>query len=364
MMGRREVLGGLAGIASMATLAGCTTLSPGGTGANPLPDYHRYVAGEGSEDEGVFFATIDVDTLREVEDGALQENLPQGSTPAVEGGVDEPDPLVAYPVVGLFVAALGVSFGLFPYGFAGQIAEGFSGTALEAGTETPGTGGGGTETAEDATRVDTMVMQSTAIVLEGNFDGAALADAARGFTHDGEYGEYEVYVGGAGESMLDTSDLAFAVDGETLVALVADDRDDPRADLEGALDVATGDGERLSDDADAEWALRTAGHGFSVLGGWGLDPTEVQPTDEVPDRDVGVESVLDGADGLVSSLAFDGGERATTATVAAVYPEGETPTREQLEADLGATATEREVEVDGTRVSVTATWSVETTTDA
>ena len=369
MTRRRDVLCGIAGagLASTVPLAGCTGFSPGGTGEKPLPAYHRFVPAEGSGDEGVFFATLDVAGLRELEEDALEEDLPEGS--GLGGGASggEPDPLLAYPAAGIFVVALGVSFGLFPYGFGEEISFGLSEAPVEDGTES--SADGETETADDASRIDSMVLVPGAVAMEGSFDEDRLAEAASGFARDGEHGGYATYVGGEGESMMDTGDLAFAVDGETLFALIGDDHDDPRVALEAAIDVANGDAERLADDADAEWALRTAGHGFSVLGGWGTDPDEVEPTDGGPGGGGGsggfdVESVLDDARGLVSSLAVDGTAGTTTATVAAVYPEGETPTREQLEADLGASATEREVEVDGTRVAVTATWSVEETTDA
>lgn len=360
-MERRDVLGGIAGMASMATLAGCTGFVPGGAGGNELPAYHRYVAAEGSGEEGVFFATLDVARLRELEEAALEEGLPEGGGMDGGGGVDEPDPLLAYPAAGIFVVALGVSFGLFPYGFGEEIAAGLSEAPVGGGTETPADGEAETETADDGSRIDSMVLVSGAVVVEGSFDEDVLAEAASGFARDGEYRGYAVYVGGEGESMLDTSGLAFAVESGTLVALLGDEHDDPRAAIDAAIDVAAGDGERLSDDEDADWALRTAGHGLTALGGWGVDPDEIQPADEAPDRNVGIESVLDSARGLVSSLSVDGPGGSTTATVAAVYPEGETPTREQLEADLGTSATSRKVEVDGTRVTVTATWSVEGT---
>ena len=367
MNSRRDLLRGLAatGLASIAATAGCTTAGPLGGERRELPSYHRYVPADGPEGDGVFYASLDMARLRALEDGAVEEGLPEGASPGDgdDWGSQDADPLVTYPAAGLFVVALGVGFGLVPYGFSDEVAGGFSETPIGEGTPTPGGSAGGSTEAEGETRIDTMVLHSAAIVLEGTFEPAAIADAAEGFERAGERGGFAVYVGGEGESMFDVGNLAFAVSEDALVALVNDDREDPRGRLEAAIDVAAGDGERLSGGSDADWALRTAGHGFTALGGWGLDPDEAAPTRSGPGEELGVDSVLDDADGLVSSLAYDEATPATEATVAAVYPEGGTPSRERLAEELGTSATEREIEVDGTRVTVTGRWTVEGSTD-
>ena len=365
---RRDVLRGLAatGLASIAATAGCATAGPLGDGQRELPPYHRYVPAEGPEGEGVFYASLDMARLKTLEDGELEEGLPEGAELGGGGdvGMDFPDPLVAYPAAGLFVVALGVGFGLVPYGFSDEVAGGFSETPIGEGAPTPGGSEGGSADADGGTRVDALVLHSAAIVLEGSFEPAAIADAADGFQPAGERGDFEVYVGTGGGSTFDVEALAFGVSEDAIVALVNDDRDDPRARIEAAIDVASGDGDRLSGDADADWALRTAGHGFTALGGWGLDPDEAAPTAGARTGDLGVESALDEADGLVSSLAYDEADAATVATVAAVYPEGETPDRDRLAEELGTGAREREIEIDGSRVTVTARWTAAGTTDA
>lgn len=58
--------------------------------------------------------------------------------------------------------------------------------------------------------------------------------------------------------------------------------------------------------------------------------------------------------------SLDLAETELTGEMAAVYPEEETPDREEVERHAGNTADEQEVEVDDTRVSVTGTYANET----
>lgn len=355
---RRDVLRGLAagGLVSVASLAGCTQLPTGETEPEQRerPSYHRYVPAA-DDGEGTFFVALDFRRFRELEDRDLESELPEGANVDFEdgGGLEDADPMLAYPAAGLFVGVLGLSFGLVPYGFGSDVAGGFASGGF--GSETPTPDGDGGERGDDGpAQVDTAVMLDGAFVFDGSFEPETIAEAAEGFERTDERDGFAVYEGtDDGESLISTEGLGFAVSEDALVALFGqDDGDEPRAKLDGVLDVVAGDAGRLSEDGDADWALRRAGHGLVTLGGWGVDPDETEQADGVE-----IDSVLEGATGLVTSLSVPD-ERARS-DVAAVFPEGETPDSEQIEDELGASATDREVEVDGTRVSVTATWSVE-----
>jgi len=363
---RREVLRGIAagGLAAVTGLAGCTELPTGGTEQAERPSYHTYVPAENADDEGAFFVALDLARFRELESRDLDSHLPESADVDIENGsgLEDADPMLSYPAAGLLVGILGLSFGLVPYGFGTDVASGFASGGVGGETPTPD-GDESTETEDSGpAQVDTAAMLTGALVFEGTFDPEAIGEAAEGFEQTDERDGLTVYEGTDGETMLDTSNLAFAVGETRLVALLnPDDGTDPRAELDRVLDVAVGDADRLSENEDADWTLRTAGHGLVAIGGWGVDPDE---TEAAQTGAVEVDSALESARGLTSSLSVAGEDARTD--VAAVFPEGETPDREELESELGTSASDREIEVDGTRVSVTATWPVEkgTPTDA
>lgn len=365
---RRDVLQGLTavGMASMASVAGCTGLIPGSEEQRDRPSYYQYVPAE-RNDEGTFFITVDIEQIRDLEAQDLEGKLPEGASVDFEDpeGLGDADPMVAYPTAGLVVSVFAMAFGLVPYGFGTDLASGFGVTSpSDPGAGTP-TETATTETEEPATQVDTMVMLDGAFVFDGTFDSETLTSDIEGFEPAGEWDGFEVYEGVEGESLIDTQNLAFAVAKDVLVALYGDDTDDPRGRLDAVLDTVIGDADRLSSSDDPDWALRTAGHGLVTIGGWGVDPDAMDSGSASPEDELQIESVLDGADGVVSSLGVEADQRRARADVAAVYPEDDTPSREAIEDSLGTSAPERTIEIDGTRVAVTASWPAEdaTTTD-
>lgn len=335
----------------------------GGSTQNERPTYHRYVPSADSGSEGTFFVSLDLERFRELEERNLQ-TLPGDANVDLqsEGSMENADPMVAYPAVSLVVAILGMSFGLIPYGFSSDIATGIAGDGVGAGTAAPNGSEGATETEETPVRVDAMTLVENAFVFDGSFDTAAIGEASDGFEKANERDGFVVYEGVESDSFVDTTGLGFAVSDDTLVALLDSDEatDPPGERIDHLLDVATGATDRMSADADADWTLRRAGHGLVSIGGWGVDPDNASAGPKQVSDELEIKSVLDSADGLVSSLALESDQ--FRADVAAVYPEGETPDREKIEGELGTSAAEREIEVDGTRVAVTARWPVETAT--
>lgn len=348
-LGRRDLLKTATAL-SLATIAGCTGVLDGGES----PDYAEAIPHDGAdEDAGVFFVHIDAEWLRAF-DG--EEELPYAEE--FSGAVDidpdpdtppaDADPLLAYPTAGLVVGALGIGFGLFPYGFGDVILGGLNEEVVPDETDqnqTPEE-----ETEVDATvRIDSMLLVDGVGVFRGEFDARTIVAAAGDFEPAGERDGFDIYEG-TDDSIVGTEGLAFAARDGVLVTLL-----DEHSDLEPVLDVIAGDAERLDDVDDGGWALVEAGHGHVTLGAWGVEPEQAA----AGERDyefVDTGNVLDAADGLVSSLRL--GPDEGVGTIAAVFPPDETPQRAAIESQIGTSASTRDIDIDDTRVSITGIWRV------
>ncbi|WP_336134021.1 hypothetical protein [Natronomonas amylolytica] len=351
---RRDVLKTAAAV-PLAAVAGCT----GVLGDGEKPSYSDSTPGDGANDDaGVFFVHIDAEWLRAY-DG--EEELPYAEefpdAVDIDVGSDsapvEVDPLVGYPTAGLLIGSIGLGFGLLPYGFADrllgplgeeELGEETSENDTESATETDAAG--------SDVRVDSMLLVDGVGVFRGSFEADTIVAASEGFEPDGERNGFDIYEG-TGEGFLSTEGLAFAVREDALVTLL-----DGESDLDAVLDTIAGETERLADDDDGGWALETAGHGHVTLGAWGIDPEAGETAGGEADTDQFVESgpVLESASGVVSSVTL--GPEEGTASLAAVYPEGETPDRAAIENEVGTSATTRDVSIDGTRVAIDGTWRV------
>ncbi|WP_254769310.1 hypothetical protein [Salinilacihabitans rarus] len=329
---RRDTLklAGAAVAASTVGTAGC--LDAVGFGDD---GYDRWLA---ARDEGVAFAYADV---AEIDD--LEEDVsPDG------GGTDPDDPLLAIPRGGAVLVGLAANVAL-------------AGTGLDALVSLDD------DEADDAydSTVEGLLVTG-AIVLEGQFDveevdellGTADGLFERRYERTDELGDYDLYRpadDGLGDGAVVVSD--------EVVVQVFDD--DPEAVVEEALDAAAGDAERAADAFDGfGWALETAGEGQLVVGAFGEDPEtegEVAPgSEDAPDPDEAIEGV-DGADGFVCSLSADAEARETVAEFAGIFSGLDDGTEADLEAVLGASATETSVEIEDGRVTATATWRDEGT---
>lgn len=351
---RRDLLRGIAagGLAAVGPLAGCTSRVATTDNHPARPSYHRYVPAAAGPD-GTFFVGLDFDRLEGLGTTDPSGILPPDANVSFSGerGLENTDPVLAYPAAGLFIGIFGLSFGLVSYGFRKEVIGGITSGRLGTATATPGPE---TEaTSSGPARVDLAVMVSDAFVFEGSFDTTALAEAAPDFEPAGKREGFALYEGTGDGSGFDTEDLAFAVDDRRLVTLSGQESTgDPRARLDGILDVVLGETDRLSGNAAADWALRTAGEGLVALGAWGVQATGDGTNGST--TGVQVESVLQGADGLVSSLDVADGR--ATSVIAAVFPDGETPARSAIVEEIGRSVSDTEVTIDGRRVAVTAGW--------
>ncbi|PSQ39516.1 hypothetical protein BRD07_08600 [Halobacteriales archaeon QS_9_68_42] len=349
---RRRTLLTTAAAVPLAATAGCTDgFGIGGNDdtRNP-PEYARWVPARSTDDEETLFVYFDVSRLSNLQD--FQEDLPTGDDPFGEtpnaGREENVDALVGVPTFGaVFVGfALGLQLGL--YGFVGELlAESLGvGGGPGVGDETGDEGSPTDEGDSELGTVETMLFTGETAVLEGSFDLEAIDDAAERFERSGEHRGTRIYEGTGDSTLVSTDGLAFAAREDALVfgsppsnsasfertpTEEGDaDEESARPSVERALDVEAGEEDRFADrndDAD----------------GGGLDETP--------------ESLGD-ARGEVYSLTL--AETELTGEMAAVYPEEETPDREEVERHVGNTADEREVEVDDSRVSVTGTYTNET----
>jgi hypothetical protein len=346
---RRDLLKTLTAL-PLATFAGCT----GALDDGAVPDYAESLPRNGANDDsGVFFVHINAEWLRGFdgeEELPYAEELPDAFD--IDIDPDTPpldvDPLVAYPSAGLVLGALGIGFGLVPYGFGDLVLGGLDQEVTPNDTESEQT----SETDSDVNgtvRIDSMLLVDGVGIFRGEFDARTVVAAAGEFEPVGEQGDFDVYEG-TDDGFLGTEGLAFAVRDGVLVTLL-----DDGADIDAVLGAIAGDAERLSDTDDGGWALTEAGHGNVTLGVWGVDPE--QATEQETDRElVDTEDVFGDADGLVSSLTL--GPEEGVGTITAVFPAEQTPQRAALENRIGTSASTREIEIDGTRVSITGTWRV------
>ena len=351
---RRDVLKATAAL-PLVTVAGCT----GVLGDGEQPAYNESTPRDGANDDaGVFFVHIDAEWLRGYdgeEELPYAEELPDAVD--IDIGSDAApvnvDPLVAYPTAGLLVGTIGLGFGLVPYGFGDRLLEGVGGGDLQEGAADNDTDAATeTATAEADLRVDSMLLVDGVGVFRGSFDTNAVVAASEGFEPSEERGDFEVYEG-TGEGFLSTEGLAFALRDDTLVTLL-----DKESSLDTVLDTVAGETERFGEGDDSGWALETAGNGHVTLGAWGVDPEAGAESDGEADTSQFIESgpVLESATGVVSSFTL--GPEEGTASLAAVYPEGEAPDRAAVENEIGTSATTRDVSIDGVRVAVDGTWRV------
>ena len=336
----------------LLTMAGCLGVLDSGE----LPAYAESTPRDGADDEdGVFFVHIDTEWLRGF-DGEVElpysDQLPDAvdidvdpSTPAVDF-----DPLVAYPTTGLALGAFGIGTGLLPYGFGDVVLDGLDEDVVPNETDESSTQQ--EETTVDGTvRIDSMLLVDGVGVFRGEFDARAVVAAAGGFEPTGEQNGFDVYEG-SDDGFFTTEDLAFAVRDGVLVTLLDQD-----ADLEVVLETIAGDIERLSDTDDGGWALTEAGHGHVTLGVWGAEPQQATET-EYDSESVDTGDVFENADGFVSSLTL--GPDEGVGTISAVFPPDEVPQQAAVENQVGTSASTREINIDGTKVSISGIWRVPT----
>ncbi|ELZ01293.1 hypothetical protein C482_07361 [Natrialba chahannaoensis JCM 10990] len=302
----------------------------GETATDDGPAYSYWLPDDPRELE---FVAVDWVTLNEYASDELEDAQPDDDVPAEF----EADPMIAPVSEGALSAYLFVGLDLAQFGLGRLLDDGemFDSTVSEL-LQTPDT-----------------------YVVLGDIDPAEIderltaepaAEFIRQLEQTDEIDGYEVYT-----PVEDAAGTAIAVGDDALV-VVDDEAVDALAVLESMIGAARGTADRAVDDSESfAWALETAGGGDVVIGQLGAPAGSAAAADD-GDRLVDFAyPELEGAETIVSSLTIED-EETSTGNFAAVIDD---PDETALADVLGASGTDQSVDVDGSRVTATATWDEE-----
>lgn len=311
-------------------MAGVATVSAGGVAGwstvtaraqnGELPAYADWL----TIDDGLALTAVDWATV-----GPLVAEELEAAEPGEEDlpAEFEADPMIAPVSEGLFETYLSVGLGLAEYGL-GRILD---------------------EPAEFGTSVEELVETNEAVVLAGDVDVGTLEERLTGepaaaFVRQlepvDEVGDATVYA-----PVDDGDDASIAVSEEAIVAVTDEAVPDPVAAVARPLEAAAGEVDRATEESEpVAWLLETAGDGDAVVGQYDgrLDATFAFDG-------------LEDAEGVVASLSVED-ETTSTGQLAAIVDD---PDEATLEDVVGASADERELDVEGDRVSATGSWTDE-----
>ncbi|WP_247001843.1 hypothetical protein [Halosolutus gelatinilyticus] len=317
-----------------------------------LPSYARWLSWD-EDEKATFYTYVDWAALDAA--GEAGETTGNWSDEGAENELlDQEDVMLALPMMSVLVVAFVGGFGL--------VGTGLSGLLTTDESESSATGA----STEFETTIDEILLVNDAIVMAGDVRADEIHDALTDAPEDDwsvaiQYeetdaiGEFAVYEPGEGASREQGGAIAVGADG--IVIANGSDGGDAVGTLRGPIEASTGDGERAADrGGDFEWMLGQAGHGDTVFGGYG-------EFDDAGDVEGDVESVdgaeldeLGDAKGVVSSLTIES-ETEWSGEFAAAFEELDGDAEAELEARLGASADEVSYEVDGNRVTASATWN-------
>lgn len=326
-MQRRHFLRASIVAASGAALAGC--FGDAGSDAEfpayDLPAYGAWPPNEPRTNDFVLFGHLNVRHLHEADDEEGEEAPTSG---------DDEDVLLTLPAYGFTVTALWFYFGLWGYPWEGTL---------------------GSENEPDGMRTEALTMTEGTFVFHGEYDAEAFAhEYAEGF-EEREVDGFTVFEGRAGEA---TEELAYAVSEDAVVAVITPDEvgghEEAVGNLDDALENRVDEVGRAVDDEDGRWLYETTGPADAVTGFWrveGLEEEDLQVSEEDEDAPAIEENpVFDNVDSFISTLALPESEGGvggdvTAARFAALYPEGEVPSEDELREELLASDTDAELDV-------------------
>jgi hypothetical protein len=327
---RRDALtlaGTTAAIATVGTTGAVATATQ--EADDDLPTYSQWLV---LENGGLEFAFLDWADLEEFVAGEFEEAEPDEEIPSEY----EADPMVAPVSEGALGTYLFVGLDLAQYRL-GRLLD---------------------DDGEFDSTVDGLLRTPEAFVALGRIDPAEIdaqvtaepeAEFISQLERTGEIGAYDVY------TPVDNGPRAAIAVGDDALA-VASEVDDPVGRLETLIDVSAGDLERATDDSEAfAWALESAGDGDAVVGQYGLEAGSAGETGGVVDFDY---EELEDAEAIVSSLTVEDLETSIGEFAAVI----DDPDEAALEGLLGASGENQSVDVEGDRVTATATWREEAVT--
>ena len=322
--GRRAFLERAVTTATVATMvvAGWPTVAAQEDGdETDLPAYSRWLTLEADVLEFTYvdWATLEEYVAEELEQASPDEDVPEEY---------RTDPMVAPASDGLIMAYFFIGLTLGQFGLGRLLDEG----EFES-------------VAEELVRVDgTFVVTGDLVTteLDERLTREPVADFIVQMERTDEVGGYDVYT-----PVEEGADVVIALEDDALLVVDGDETDEePETALETAIDAAAGDVTRATEESESlAWLLETAGSGDVAVGQYGgpFDTEDlVHPAFEP----------LEDAEGFVSSLTVED-EETSSGSFASIVDE---PNEDELAEFLGASADEREIDVDDDRVIATATW--------
>ncbi|MXV63604.1 hypothetical protein GS429_16370 [Natronorubrum sp. JWXQ-INN-674] len=325
ILSRRDALR-LAGATATATVTGPAVVAQDDPD-DDLPAYDQWLT---LEDGALEFAYLDWGALSEVVQADLEEADPGEEVPSEY----ETDPMVG-PVSEAALSTylfVGLSLGQFRLGRL--LEEGAFESTVDGLLQTP---------AAFVVTGDLMPEE-----IDAQLTAEPEAEFIRQFESTDEIAGADVYTPVDG-----TDDAAIAVDDDALAVATAAElgsETEPTTALETTVGAAAGDVERATEESEPfEWLLETAGGGDIVVGQYG-DPSDPEFTFDG----------LEDAEGVVSSLTAADAETATGEFAALV----DDPDEAALEEVIGTSADERDLDIDGDRVTATGTWREDITATA
>jgi TAT (twin-arginine translocation) pathway signal sequence len=312
----------------------------GGTGpefpAYDLPAYSAWPPAEPRTNDFVLFGHLNIQHLHEA-DTEGDSNVEEAPT-----AEDDEDVLLTLPGYGFMVTAFWFYFGLWSYPWQGTL---------------------GSEDEPDGMATDALTMTEGTFVFHGEYDAAVFAEEyAEGF-EEREHNGFTVFEGQAGG---ETDQLVYAVSEDAVVATIAPEDVEDHEGAVGVLDTAltnrVDEVGRVVDDEDGQWLYETTGPADMVTGFWrvdGLDEEDMQ-TREGADNETDTDTppieenpVFNNVDSFISMLVLpdsEGGVGGDTAAArfAALYPEGEVPSEDDLREELLASDPDAELDITTT----------------
>jgi len=346
-----------------ASISGCSELSSLG---NSAPQYRDWVPADPAAEDRTGFAYMDTSA-----GGFDPEEIANAS-----GLEADPDALAGFM---LLYAGYGTGI-LTIGGGAGVLRNASLATLLpdalredesaDDGDSDDGDGSDGGNSSDDGSQsgetpekstIEGALVAGSALVLLGDIDVEELRSVtASQYEEVDERDGYSIFERSSGDDP-----AQFAAGDDAVVLPIGADSESV---VETMLDTVSGDGDRLYNQDDMDWAIDTAGSGQLVYGSRDPEAAEADTDGFEFDLESLFESALPWdfqkeATGVVSSVGYEDGS--ITGEAALAYEQAEdVPEKGEIQNQLTPTsADDYEITVDETRVEISGTWEAVTDAD-
>jgi hypothetical protein len=299
-----------------------------------IPAYSAWPPDEPRTNDFVLFGHLNIQHLHEA-DGEEDEEEPAMTE-------DDEDVLFTLPGYGFITTAFWFQLGLWGYPWEGVL---------------------GSENEPDGMATEALTMTEGTFICHGEYNAETFADEYADGFEEREANGFTVFEGQAGGN---TEEHAYAVSENAVVAVITPKDIEGHEEAVGVLDDAlenhVDEVGRVVDEEDGQWLYETTGPADMVTGFWrveGLEEEDLQAGEEEGDganedtADIEDNPVFDNVDSFISMLALPdseggvGGDMAA-ARFAALYPEGEVPSEDELREELVGSDTDADLDVTTT----------------